>query len=588
MKSQLDLHLLIAEDQLEQLGVPASRDLATMRSRTEHEGEEFLTLTLPKLGPLLEEGLASGRLPLSSPIGFNRWKKNSQLPAFLHGLWRLVFSDDGYILDTPSPDAVRALRQIFYLHSKLKELPTPDKVEAALQQYVETDKAIDNSMPEGLRKEFLSVAKDLWGYDLTMMERRLSRETFLRHAKHGPGVVSDKSVTSNGKWTVREWTDRLQRVFPFYEYLTHRPLTREMIDEYCLHLPGQEPPARVITVPKTAKGPRIITAEPVYNQFIQQGLSAEFERWMFQRRSVSYEYQTPNQELAREGSISGEWATLDLSEASDRLSLGIVKLLLRRYPVIHDSVLACRSQRSVLPDGTTVLLRKFASMGSALTFPIETLVFATIAAMGMRRKYPKMTKVAIENNLRVYGDDIIVPTDCTQDVVDCLESFGLRVNRHKSFSEGNFRESCGGDFFMGSRVVPVRARRRLPQHRGNVEELVAMVAFRNLYWEQYGPTKAVASLDAYIRRLIPFPAGPRDTSALVRWDFSFVPDGTKKETQVPYVYAARPLYSYRGDPLDGDSALLKFFWTPFQEDPKHLQRAGRPIASKITIGKVSL
>ncbi len=584
MKSQSDLHLAVIEDQLQLLGFDASRDLATMRLRIETRGENVLTLELPTLGQYLERGLHEGYLdPKGTPF-FKRLSREDLRPVFLHDLFSAVFDSRGVLLDHPSTDAVRAVRQISYLHAKLKELPTDDKVEAALNAYVETDKTLSEAAPPRiLVEEFRKTALRKWGHHFARMENFLYKDGFLAQAKHGPGAVAQK-LTSNGKWSSREWTERLDREFRATAYLSHS-LSYEG-DEISMHQPGQEPPAKVTAVPKTAKGPRIITQEPVYNQFIQQGLSSLFEEWMFQHPEVSYEFQEPNQELAKAGSVDGSYATIDLSEASDRISLRIVKDLLFYFPHLLSAVLACRSQRSILPDGTIVLLRKFASMGSALTFPIETLVFATIAEMGIRRsnnlKRPKGSL------LRVYGDDIIVPENSANETIALLEAFGLKVNTHKSFTKGNFRESCGGDFFHGVAVKPVRVRKRLPSSRSDADEVVSIVAFRNLYWQQYGPTKLVTDLDELIGGIIPFPNGHPDVSSLVRWDFVISPEGYDDNYHRPFVMAVRPVYSYKHDPLDGDAALLKFFWTPFQEDKNHLRRAGRPVSARLKYGRALL
>ncbi len=585
MKSQFDLHATVLIHQLQLLGCDAQRDLATLRSRVENEGEEFLTLTLPTLSKFLERGLEEGQLNYPSTFAFKRKSKDDVRPAFMHDAFSKVFDQNGILLEYPATEAVRSIRQVSDLHAKLKELPTPQRVDRAIAAYVATDEAISSvEVPHELMIEFRKTSLKIWGSYFDRMEKYVHQNEFLSTSKHGPGVVAQK-LTSNGKWTSREWTERLDAWFRSTLHLAHS-LSYEG-DEIVLHPPGAEPPARVISVPKTAKGPRIITAEPVYNQFIQQGLAALFEEWMFEHPSVSYEFQEPNQQLAREGSIdSDRYATIDLSEASDRVSLRIVKDLFHYWPGLLSAVLACRSQRSVLPDGTIVQLRKFASMGSALTFPIETLVFATIAKMAVERTHSKIVTPTHGKHYRVYGDDIIVPGYAANECVRLLEAFGLKVNVDKSFMKGNFRESCGGDYFWGSPVSPVRTRKRLPHSRSDVDEVVSLVAFRNLYWEQYGPSEVDTILDAFIKRLIPFPVGPKTVDALVRWDFVPSPEGWDNQFHRPYVMGVRPVYTYRNDPLDGVSALLKFFWTPFNEDPKHLQRAGRPISAKLRYGKV--
>ena len=72
-----------------------------------------------------------------------------------------------------------------------------------------------------------------------------------------------------------------------------------------------------------------------------------------------------------------------------------------------------------------------------------------------------------------------------------LEAFGLLVNKKKSFSKGNFRESCGGDYFMGTDVTPVYMRHHIPDRldRSNSDVLMSLVSTSNqLYKEGYWKT----------------------------------------------------------------------------------------------------
>jgi hypothetical protein len=303
---------------------------------------------------------------------------------------------------------------------------------------------------------------------------------------------------------------------------------------------------------------------------------------------VSNKDQVPNQEMAKAGSLDQSYATIDLSEASDRVSLTIVKKLLGKWPNLLGSVLACRSMTSELPNGQIVHLRKFASMGSALTFPIETLVFATIAEMAVRRSQaPEVKPSGLP--FRVYGDDIVIHSYAANELISLLDRFGLVVNRAKTFCEGNFRESCGGDYFLGMSVSPIRLKKRLPLTRSDVDEVVANVAFRNLYCEKYGHTEFVTRLDSYLEKLLGvFPYGYPTTPALVRWSETPPSQGMDPHLHVPYVRAVVPRYKRRKDVLDGESALLKFFWTPFQEDSEHLSEAGRPISARLKYRNVPL
>lgn len=91
----------------------------------------------------------------------------------------------------------------------------------------------------------------------------------------------------------------------------------------------------------------------------------------------------------------------------------------------------------------TVYLEKFSSMGNGFTFELETILYRTLAAT-----------VCGRSSVSAFGDDLIVLSDMFRDVLATLRFFGFTPNEKKTFGEGPFRESCGGDFFNGK---PVRA-----------------------------------------------------------------------------------------------------------------------------------
>jgi hypothetical protein len=86
-------------------------------------------------------------------------------------------------------------------------------------------------------------------------------------------------------------------------------------------------------------------------------------------------------------------------------------------------------------------------------------------------------------SVSLYGDDIIVPTATAVSVVGGLESFGLKVNIRKSFWTGEFRESCGGDYFRGLDVTPVYLRYSLLD--GNdPKSLAATISSQNQFFDK--------------------------------------------------------------------------------------------------------
>jgi len=59
--------------------------------------------------------------------------------------------------------------------------------------------------------------------------------------------------------------------------------------------------------------------------------------------------------------------------------------------------------------------------------------------------------------LRVYGDDIIIDSSLSTTLIEILAKCGFEVNKGKSFVASNaFRESCGGYYFRGFDVTPLR------------------------------------------------------------------------------------------------------------------------------------
>lgn len=206
------------------------------------------------------------------------------------------------------------------------------------------------------------------------------------------------------------------------------------------------PGSRFDTVPKDSLIDRPICVEADLNMFFQKGIGTMI-RNRLKRCGINLNSQRRNQSLARIGSITGELATIDLSSASDSISLWICRILLPED--WYEALLLTRSAY-VLIDGKWTKLEKVSSMGNGFTFELESLLFWALA------KAVCKNVGASSEHLTVYGDDIIVPVPASGPLIGLLEALGFSTNINKTFCSGPFRESCGKHYFLGADVSPFK------------------------------------------------------------------------------------------------------------------------------------
>lgn len=205
--------------------------------------------------------------------------------------------------------------------------------------------------------------------------------------------------------------------------------------------------SRLLTVPKDAKTDRTIAAEPTGNIFLQKGVGG-YLRKRLRRYGIDLDDQSRNQELASL-SVTLNLATLDLSAASDTISIGLCKALLPpdMFKILDD----LRSPAFKL--GKKIgRFHKLSSMGNGFTFELETLIFWAVAKAVLHIE-------KCSGPIGVYGDDIIVPQPIARRVIATLESFGFTINLGKSFVDGRFFESCGKHYFDSVDVTPIYQKR---------------------------------------------------------------------------------------------------------------------------------
>lgn len=159
-----------------------------------------------------------------------------------------------------------------------------------------------------------------------------------------------------------------------------------------------------------------------------------------------------NQALALSGSIDGRIATIDLKDASNMISRMLVS---GTMPPIWYSLLEAIRSPYIDVEGVRTQCNMMSTMGNGFTFPLMTLIIVALI-YGMRAKKQARPNLHIDwSQTAVYGDDIIVPVHEYAELCEVLTSAGLVVNRDKSYSDGPFRESCGGDYYNGVDVTPI-------------------------------------------------------------------------------------------------------------------------------------
>lgn len=254
------------------------------------------------------------------------------------------------------------------------------------------------------------------------------------------------------------------------------------------------PGNRITTVPKDYRKDRPIAIEPTMNMMLQLGVDGHIRRRL-KRWGVDLDSQYRNQFMAKSGSVglSGEKpATLDLSNASDSLSVALVRMVLP-YDWF-EYVMSIRSPVGELPNGKLLVYEKISSMGNGFTFALESLVFAAIAYASSRRIKGRF----LRREISIYGDDIIVPEYLANETSWYLTLCGFKINRDKSFLSGNIKESCGTDWIHGRNVRPVYLR----QYPKYVDELFSARNRLHRWFRQhfYADTP---SIDASILKWVP-------------------------------------------------------------------------------------
>lgn len=161
---------------------------------------------------------------------------------------------------------------------------------------------------------------------------------------------------------------------------------------------------------------------------------------------------------ALQSSVDDRYATTDQSSSSDHWARYIVERALAltdfswqymiktnldteiRVPsfMTDEEKIEFNVFTSLIDSNEYMPLKKAATMGNGLIFPLQTLLYYAACRVFCSSGY-----------IGVYGDDIVVEKKYARIVIAFLTILGHKINISKTYIDGPFKESCGVDAFNG-------------------------------------------------------------------------------------------------------------------------------------------
>lgn len=443
---------------------------------------------------------------------FNRTVASLQYGNIIRIVWKAV-------ADTvwDDPEVFRGALTIFSFLSRLnlQDIPVQDILE---RDYVDFERNHIFSLPDS-RAELREIWTEwLEGFQLDFYDFR---------PKHGPGAIAEsRRISQTSKFgSFCDYTRRSLarcRKYPWW------PSTVKTVEG--------SPTCVIEFVPKSYKTYRTISKEPCLLMYYQQGIWHQLRRYIEHNRKIPISFSNTDisRNLALEGSYFGDFATIDCSNASDSVGAEQIGYLLSNLPAIQEAVFAGRSTHVLLPSGRHLKLRKFAPMGSALCFPIESLFFASICELACRRRGRRY-------RYQVYGDDIVADSRIAVDIIHLLQQYGVAVNEEKTFTTRSvlsaYREACGIECYRGIDVTPLRIPRfwdatRYVSRHCNLEDLSEAINsnidfINNAFIARYKGLRAqlMSDLEAVIPLCdVPFSFPPEEWTPAI-YDNTVIADG---------------------------------------------------------------
>ena len=387
----------------------------------------------------------------------------------------------------------------FLLFGKKLYFEDPTFHSTSLRGWIENEQRLNTVQPN---KAVLQDLRAICSWILAEWEE----EHFL--PLHGGGSCSNSKPTIQSK----ERSHKLPAIL--HDVIVENKLhLRSVYDMFELGVDGFNDASRtskLLFVPKDLRKSRTICMEPVSLQWFQQGIRLWLEKAIAlgpMGRNIPLKDQSQNRALAQYGSLSSLVDTIDLSSASDLVHTDLVEAIFP--PRIFQYLIASRSSHTDVGGVCSVKLTKFAPMGSALCFPVQSIIYSAVVALASiywrhgneisgsfsAAEVPYLYHTSVDStSLRpkygrliacsIFGDDIITDHRITSSTITLLQDLGFIPNVEKSFiGDVPFRESCGGFYLNGKDVTPLRFKGIQALPNGSVDvvkSLSSLIELANL------------------------------------------------------------------------------------------------------------
>lgn len=385
----------------------------------------------------------------------------------------------GYDVDT-----FRRLTAVSALFKKSEVEASPDALTLTLQDFLDANNASAQQTVENFRTQdvpiavgfCISAARNLlwdWFEQQNEPAPAITMASIEVAARFGPGrsvglrdkpscyyfKVGDSQATATSEF-VRSWYEASVLYNPVCEAAEMARQARHGRAEVGIA-------GHLTFVPKKYSRKRIVVTEPSLNTFFQLGLGEEIARVLRRHTGIDFSTQPQqNSALAKEGSATGRYGTMDLKQCSDYISLALIEYmfppsLVRWVRTLRTGEVRLSGSKEVIP------LAMASTMGNGFTFPLMTTLLTAIvhgvySTLDIPVRRPPSDGCGA--NYGVFGDDIIVVSKAFDLVAEVLGYLGLKINLDKSFNHGRFRESCGTDWLDGVDVRPVSLTSYVSEH----------------------------------------------------------------------------------------------------------------------------